>query len=1705
MRLLQPLIYSWLLLLSHAFACYANTPVSIQLPWHHQFEFAGFYAAIEQGYYRDAGFDVSLIEIDQETDQISQVIQGNADFGVFSSELVHARMEGAPLVFLASYFKRSPLVLVTNKDIRLPNELKGKRIMATKDQIRAAPFIQMFAHFGVDPSKIERVPHDFTLESFRKGEVDAVFAYLTNEIYQLRQQQIPYNVIDPNNYTMEFDDLILFTVKDRFSAQQLRAFRDATTRGWAYALDNTEAIIQLIKQKYNSQNKTLDALRFEAKEMKRIILPGIYALGAMDPHRMHRMQSLLIEQGHASQYVPPEEYLFDYQDQNATTLSREEQAFIQQHPVLTFGFVTSPPFEYTLGRTPKGYNIELMQELARAIGMETRFIPLSEDKKWQALRQQEVDLISTGKRESMDSDRYSYTSSLAPLQDVLISRVNDESLYSFRDLANKRFAMIKNQWTLAQLAQLFPFPFQAQSFNNKEAALNAVSQHQADFFVDSYPSAQYLLNKYQYQNLKITGRAYGFSDAETLYTLNFAFLSSRPQLKSILQKGLSRLSQNQLFSLQKKWGLLEGADTGAALTSEEIAFLNRHPVIRVSNQVDWPPLDYQKNNRATGYSIEFMRLLEQEIPGLNFSFTSDNWPRLLDLARQKKIDVLHGASVTPERQAFLAFTQAYYSTPIVFVVRKDTPEINRISELRHQTIAVEKNTSYINTLLNANIPKAQLIMVDSVLEGLHLVEQRKADAFIDTMATSSWLIEKQQMHALKITPNTGLSELADSQLHIGIRNDWPILKSILEKAMTRLSPAALNTLNQRWFGRYSDNRPRPLLLTPAQEAYLKQKQSLKICIDPGWMPYESLSAEGEYQGMSADYMALLSKKLNLPIQVHKTHTWNQSLEAVRARDCDFLPLAKKTASREAFLNFTEPYLSFPFVIATRVDRRFIENISEVLDKTFTAIKGYAVIEDLKLAYPNIKIIEVTSMERAIEMVQNNQVYGYIDASAAISYHVQSEYIVDIKIAGKLPQSFDLSLASRNDEAELTHILQLALNTITHSEHQQIYNKWVALKIEDSLNYTLLWRIAVGVALVITLILFWNRKLRQEIEQRIAIEQQLRDAQQQALRANRAKGEFLANMSHELRTPMNAVIGMNALALKHMAKQDPGAEYVEKSVQAAKMLLGILNDILDFSKIEAGKLDINSRPMSLVDSLSLIRDLFADSAISKGLVFNLDYDPQQIEYVMGDALRLNQVLTNLVGNAIKFTESGYVNLKLTLSHEAQCHVNICVEDSGKGIDQARQSKIFDAFSQEDTSISREFGGTGLGLSISKTLIQLMKGSISLQSQLGKGSRFDVSLPLDYVSSSEAASYCRPLKSKHFYLTLEIQDAWLKQSVTDILKPWPHHTREPHTPAPYLLICDKPQSSSASPTLMITPSSGNLKLTLGKVSRWVTRAHLEYALIDLLLVWFSHNDARISSNQAHHKVLVNRILLVEDNPMNQQVALNFLTDMCREISLAENGQVALEQIQAHPADYFSLVLMDIHMPVLDGYQATQQIRKNADYDDLPIIAMTANVMPDDIQRCFDAGMQDHISKPFEVSVLRHKVMHWCVNSASSEDDTTFESTPVLDFDSALARLMGEKDLYLSMLNYVLETQIPELKAILKKCEAGELDKEQLVLSLHTIKGSTLGVGAHRMANTLQALESQVKQGKEMGAPQIEDIHTQITLFKQHAESLLQKLCP
>lgn len=1504
----------------------------------------------------------------------------------------------------------------------------------------------------------------------------------------------------------------------------------------------------------------------------------------------------------------------------------------------------NPPLKYVdeQGRAA-GLLIDIWRLWASKIGVDVEFRAAGWDETLRMMREGEAD-IHAGLFFSEERDGYlDYASS--PLFDLkynLFFHKKIIGLNRIEDLMGLQIGVPKGS-TKQLIAERLPKAALA-IFDSFPQLYEAARKDEIKAFI-SPP-----LNYHYYLNKRGESSNFRYRPDQVVYSPSYrgAVQEGKSELLTLVNQGLAQITPGEREAIERRWLIDSGIDSNASdslaiseqpalkLTKEEQTWIAAHPEIRVSGEANWPPFEFRgQNEKWQGIGSDYLLLALERI-GIKATMEIDKqWGEKLEMLRHGELDMAGSMSRSAERDTFLNFTKSYFDHPIVIVTRRSGDAIQSMDQLKGRIVAVEKGY-VIEELIRQQFPEITLLQKKDTAAALDAVATEQADAYVGIRAVTAYVLERDQLLSLKIVATTTVFPLIKQ--HFGIRKDWPELATLMQKALDSISEEERRAIRYRWLGADADfDEPtRQINLTLEERAWLLEHPRIRLGLDPAWSPIEYVGDDGEHKGLTSEYIKIISRLLGIRMTPVPGLNWEQVLDAAREKEVDLLPALIKAPEREEYLEFTDPYMEFPTVVFVREHTPFIAGLEDLAGKRIAMEKSYISTARLEQDFPALIIVPVSNTKEALTMLSLGMVDAYVGNLIVGGYIISQEGLTNVKVAAPTPYRFNLHFGIRKDWPEFRTILQKVLDTLTEADRAEIRKKWLSIRYDVGVDYTLLWKVVGAASVIFLLGLLWLLQIRRqkdrlqasesqlqkildaiplslvvtardgrillanprvavdmEVEEgsaigrnitefyadsserdkvlglllskgemkdypvrfrtnndaivegllsvmpirmeeenaqlgilvnltdRFRMERELAEAKETAEESSRFKSRFLANMSHEIRTPMNAIIGMSYLALQTelTAKQ---RDYVEKIEFSAHNLLGIINDILDFSKVEAGKLVIEETGFLLYDVLTNLGDMINLKAEEKGVEFLYKCDQSVPNGLVGDPLRLGQILLNLVQNAIKFTEQGEVIVSVSLVELQHKHARIefSVDDTGIGIEQDKLSHLFEAFVQADDSTRRRYGGTGLGLSICKQLVELMGGKISAESKPGGGSRFSFTLNLglqsDYTGSQfELTPDLRGLR------VLLVDDNPAAQSVLcEMLNAFSFEVtiassaREAYD---YLQTADSGQTAEPNPYELVLMDWRMAKVNGIEAVRYIRQqlglaknphiilvtAHghdevLHQAkqldldgflvkpvtpstLFDTIVSVFhgeksNHHSKQIKQPPTH--LLKGKILLVEDNRINQQVAQELLESFGLLAVIAEDGEDAVQQVQE--ADY-DLVLMDIQMPGMDGFEATRMIRLMPELAGLPIIAMTAHAMEGDREKCLSAGMSDYLSKPINPEHLMQLLQQWLEGRVQPfEKQMTDRSDSMLelpenlkqiDLEWGLKRVGGNRALYVKLLSDFYHRYKDSCARMEEQLQNTSLEDARRLA--HTVQGVAGNLGARRLQASAEKLEQSIKQ--------------------------------
>ncbi len=915
-------------------------------------------------------------------------------------------------------------------------------------------------------------------------------------------------------------------------------------------------------------------------------------------------------------------------------------------------------------------------------------------------------------------------------------------------------------------------------------------------------------------------------------------------------------------------------------------------------------------------------------------------------------------------------------------------------------------------------------------------------------------------------------------------------------------------------------------LTPEEEEFIRQHPVIHLGVDPTFVPYEFFDTDGQYKGIAADYIRLIGEKTGLNLVVTEGLTWTEAYEKAIRHEIDVLPCVAETAERERYFLFSDTYYTFQRAVFINADTTGLRTFDDLSGKT-VAVQMNSSHHSYMVGFPDIKLSLYPTVEAALRAVSNKTEIAFIGNLATSSYLAKSLGLTNLKFftieADPSDQSQSLHFAVRKDWPELVSIINKALAGITKEERTEINNRWIG--VEGTVDYSDVVRVIEIAALVLVLVVavsyFWIIRLRREVRKRKEAQAALVAAKEEAEEANQVKSLFLARMSHEIRTPLSAIMGM-AYLMKKTGLTATQATYLDKLTQAARNMLGTINDILDFSKIEAGKITIEKISFDLDRMLQRVVNIEAVKVQEQGIELLLEKDPALPAAFIGDPLRVEQILLNLVNNAVKFTEEGSVRVAVRpLDGAAGAKgIEFVVADTGIGMTQEQIDHLFVPFDQGDSSISRRFGGSGLGLSIVKSLVDLMEGSIAVTSEKGRGSTFTVRLPLEadpaqgggksarlsaeYFRNTRALVLDRSESSRSqlaacfasFGIAADLADS--EQAALRLLRQAEQTEHHPYE----LLLIDyvTPQDNGiglyqrlrserliqpSAKTILLLPMMREdliAELEAAGMDFGVTKPVIPSVLYNGIVEILQIGPPRTRQPSREEDRLVSphpyAVLLVEDNKTNQFIAKSILEQAGFLTQIASDGEEGYRFFAGHSSET-DLILMDLHMPVMDGYTASELIRKIS--ADVPIVAMTADAIAGVEEKCRSHGIYSYVSKPFEPERLIETLLA-LLNGKTPKKPGVQESLPDgaaagVDFADGLRRIGGDETVFRVVLQAFYNENLLVGEELQKALAAKEIDRAEQIV--HKMKGSAGNVGAKPLYDAAVELQGVLKEKDDAAA--------------------------
>ena len=1023
-----------------------------------------------------------------------------------------------------------------------------------------------------------------------------------------------------------------------------------------------------------------------------------------------------------------------------------------------------------------------------------------------------------------------------------------------------------------------------------------------------------------------------------------------------------------------------------------------------------------EDGRRSGYGYEFLQRLAIH-GGWSYEYVGydGSYADALDMLRRGEVDIVTSVSKTPEREEEFLFSEqniGYNST--IFTVKKGEQDIVEGDYATYDGIRVgmlegnSKNDNFQRFAQGHGF----------TYEPVYFAGQ---DAL--TAALQSGQVDAAVTGSLRLLEDEWLLESFDaSPFYICTRKDRPELMAQINAAINEMDLHDTNWRDTLHEAYYATDKDGSIILNAGERAFLEEHQAsgepLRLLFNPDRVPY-CYFRDGEAKGILPALFEILAQRLGLNYEFVPVKDRSQyyALRAAGAADVVLDFTGDYYLAEEEGYKITAPYYHTNFARLT------LSDFTGTVERMAMMERADAMDSFLSARYPEEAVLRYPSTDDCVQAILD----GRADATILYSYTAERYVQQDVRnrLAAVVLAETSLSYAVGENVPGGRYLLSMldkGGDSFTDAELDAIVSQEIDAGRESDVSLiAFLYRnplYSVLAVLVLVLLLFAlamlaartrsQKRLKQEVAQATAQLEAKTEELSQALHAadaaNRAKTTFLNSMSHDIRTPMNAIIGYTALATTHLDNQERTQDYLAKISQASNHLLSLINDVLDMSRIEAGKVTINERPENLADILQGLRNIIQSDIHAKRLELFIETVDVTDEEVFCDRLRLNQVLLNLTSNAIKFTPSGgTVAVRITQRPGSRPETGLYefrVSDTGIGMSKQFAETVFDPFTRERTSTVSGIQGTGLGMAITKNIVDMMGGTIAVESQPEKGTTFTVELELRFAARHRQLT---PIAELHDLRGLVVDDDLVScQSVSKMLRQigmraeWTLSGREAVIRTSeaieladpfgvYIVDWSMPEMSGVETVRQIRAIVGEEHPIIlmsaydwsdieqearqagvtGFISKPLFASDLHEALERGLGLQTRQPDQPVREES----VLQGRILLAEDNELNREIAVELLQEAGLAVEWAENGREAVEKVRLSSPGYYGLVLMDIQMPIMDGYEATRIIRA-LDVPELahiPIIAMTANAFEEDRERALEAGMNGHLAKPIDLDKM------------------------------------------------------------------------------------------------------------------------------------------
>ena len=1205
-------------------------------------------------------------------------------------------------------------------------------------------------------------------------------------------------------------------------------------------------------------------------------------------------------------------------------------------------------------------------------------------------------------------------------------------------------------------------------------------------------------------------------------------------------KGSRVLGWLALFCFVLFSPVLSQETPSVVFTAEEKAWLDSHPVIRISGDPDWLPIEaFNSAGTYEGIVPDYLKLLEER-GGFRFEVVpSSRWSDTLEMAQEREIDVI-SAMESEDRREFLNFTEIFFEMPVVIVTRKDMAPLTGLSELKGKKVAVLSGYGYVSELKERH-PDLDYVEVENITEGLRGVSLREFDALVESFATCNYKIVELGLNNLSINGKTDML----MRLGLGVRKDWPELVDILNKVMNTVPPSELNAIKADWMVPTENAKAfEELQLTDEERAWIAEHRTITVGVDPNFAPIEFINDKGEYVGISADFLHAIGERLGLKFVPRGDLEWSELLDAIENRKIDMMSSLAVSEERKEFLVFTEPYHRLVVVVYGRDDHPYITNLSELSHASTAVVKGYSFLDELKKNYPNLEIVEVPTANDALEALVSGRVEHYIGALLPTDHKIKHEGFAGIRVVGATTFGSTMHMGVRKDWPMLGNLLNKAMRSLTEEERNEIFARWRKVEDKRGFSYEELYPYVIVLGVLLFGILFWNRRLDAAVKRRTSqlsvTTERLALATQSAqigiwdwnLRDNSLEWDdrmyFLFGVDRE-EYPNPQEVWRDRIHpddLERTRKQIRESRKGRGGGYKAEFRVTWPNGALRYIEAHADVYrDAKGKPVRMI---GMNWDISARKIAERELMEHLDGLEGIVETRTQElkiALQKAELATQAKGDFLA-----------NMSHEIRTPMNAIIGLNHlllKGKLRPKERDFAEKIANAARSLLRlvndilDFSKIEAGkLDIESTQFDLRDVFDGLADVLEiRARQKGLSLVFETEEKVPTCLVGDPLRLSQILLNLCGNAIKFSESGAVTVRTSVIEKDRERAKLRFAVVDQGPGLSEQQREGIFSAFTQADASTTRKYGGTGLGLTICKRLTDLMggeievdseigkgsTFWFSigfaiGDPSAASVNQQSSRFSLDAVdgldqirgahlLLVEDKAVNQEVACGILEGEGFKVSVADNGREALEMVLAHGHD-FDLIIMDLQMPEMDGYTATCEIRKHEKFRDLPIVAMTADALTGVQERTEAVGMNGYATKPIDPPRLFQELVR-CIdpeNISAVERDPSYDDPgeevmpelPGLNTKRGLDRLQGNRKLYRRVLLKFRRHQSDAGARLREALEAENLAEAQG--QIHALKGVVGSISAPKLFEIVEKLDKALREEIEYDAL-LEDFETEL----------------